>query len=351
MISWQVLKRTGEELLFCAEYRFIGGIFASFVNFIAMSETATVLKSTGKWYTVELNSGEVVTARIRGRMRLDGLRTTNPIAVGDRVILDDSSDDEGVRSITDYEERKNCIVRKSTNLSKQKQILASNVDRAYLMVTIKSPVTQLAFIDRFLVAAESFRIPVTLLFNKIDLYDEDELEYVDALIYMYESIGYPGYKISAENEDNIAFLQEEIKGNQVMISGHSGVGKSTLINKLDPALDLRTGAISSAHQQGQHTTTFAEMHKLQSGGYIIDTPGIRAFGVVDLDKAVISHYFPEMREIMHECKFNNCQHINEPKCAVKAAVEADEIYESRYYSYVQLMEEDESEVYRTNQYK
>lgn len=351
MISWQVLKRRAQELLFCAEYRFIGGIFASFVNFNAMSETATVLKSTGKWYIVELNNGEVVTARIRGRMRLDGLRTTNPIAVGDRVILDDSSDDEGVRSITDYEERKNCIVRKSTNLSKQKQILASNVDRAYLMVTIKSPVTQLAFIDRFLVAAESFRIPVTLLFNKIDLYDEDELEYVDALIYMYESIGYPGYKISAENEENIEFLQKEIAGKQVMISGHSGVGKSTLINKLDPNLDLRTGKISAAHQQGQHTTTFAEMHKLQSGGYIIDTPGIRAFGVVDLDKAVISHYFPEMREIMNECKFNNCQHMNEPKCAVKAAVEADDIYESRYYSYMQLMKEDESEVYRKNDYK
>ena len=316
-----------------------------------MSESATVLKSTGKWYTVELSNGEVVTARIRGRMRLDGLRTTNPIAVGDRVILDDSSDDEGIRSITDYEERRNCIVRKSTNLSKQKQIIASNVDRAYLMVTIKSPVTQLAFVDRFLVAAESFRIPVTLLFNKIDLYDSDELEYIDALIYMYESIGYPGYKISAENEENITFLQEEIKSNQVMISGHSGVGKSTLINKLDPTLDLRTGIISSAHQQGQHTTTFAEMHKLKSGGYIIDTPGIRAFGIVDLDKAVISHYFPEMREIIHECKFNNCQHINEPKCAVKKALEADEIYENRYYSYVQLMEEDETEVYRKNDYK
>lgn len=316
-----------------------------------MSETATVLKSTGKWYTVELNSGEIATARIRGRMRLDGLKTTNPIAVGDKVMLDDSVDDEGNRVITDYEERTNCIVRKSTNLSKQRQILASNVDRAYLMVTIKSPVTQLAFIDRFLVAAESFRIPVTLLFNKIDLYNDDDLEYVDALIYMYDSIGYPGYKISAENEENIEFLRNEINGKQVMISGHSGVGKSTLINKLDPALDLRTGEISSAHKQGQHTTTFAEMHKLQSGGYIIDTPGIRAFGIVDLDKAVISHYFPEMREIMHECKFNNCMHMNEPKCAVKAAVESGDIFESRYYSYVQLMEEDENEVYRKSEFK
>lgn len=316
-----------------------------------MSETATVLKSTGKWYTVELNNGEIATARIRGRMRLDGLKTTNPIAVGDKVMLDNSVDDEGNRVITDYEERTNCIVRKSTNLSKQRQILASNVDRAYLMVTTKSPVTQLAFIDRFLVAAESFRIPVTLLINKIDLYNGDDLEYVDALIYMYDSIGYPGYKISAENEENIEFLRNEINEKQVMISGHSGVGKSTLINKLDPSLDLRTGEISSAHKQGQHTTTFAEMHKLQSGGYIIDTPGIRAFGVVDLDKAVISHYFPEMREIMHECKFNNCMHMNEPKCAVKAAVESGDIFESRYYSYVQLMDEDENEVYRKSEFK
>lgn len=316
-----------------------------------MTEIATVLKSTGKWYTVELANGEVATARIRGKMRLDSLKTTNPVAVGDRVILDDSIDEEGNRVIKDYEKRNNFIVRKSTNLSKQRQILAANVDRAYLMVTIKSPVTQLAFIDRFLVSAESFRIPVTLLFNKIDIYDEDELEYIDALIYMYESIGYPGYKISAENEENIEFLRNEIKGKQVMISGHSGVGKSTLINKLDPSLDLRTGEISSAHQQGQHTTTFAEMHKLSTGGYIIDTPGIRAFGVIDLDKAVISHYFPEMRKLIGECKFNNCLHINEPKCAVKAAVEYGEIYESRYSSYVQLMEEDENEVYRKNEHK
>lgn len=316
-----------------------------------MTEIATVLKSTGKWYTVELANGEVATARIRGKMRLDSLKTTNPVAVGDRVILDDSIDEEGNRVIKDYEKRNNFIVRKSTNLSKQRQILAANVDRAYLMVTTKSPVTQLAFIDRFLVSAESFRIPVTLLFNKIDIYDEDELEYIDALIYMYESIGYPGYKISAENEENIEFLRNEIKGKQVMISGHSGVGKSTLINKLDPSLDLRTGEISSAHQQGQHTTTFAEMHKLSTGGYIIDTPGIRAFGVIDLDKAVISHYFPEMRKLIGECKFNNCLHLNEPKCAVKAAVESGEIYESRYYSYVQLMEEDENEVYRKNEHK
>jgi ribosome biogenesis GTPase len=309
-----------------------------------------VLKSTGKWYTVELNDGSVISARIRGRLRLDGLRTTNPIAVGDIVILDDNPDDEGKHCISDFEKRKNYIVRKSTNLSKQMQILAANVDRAYLLVTLKSPTTQLAFIDRFLVAAESFRIPTTILFNKIDQYAPIEIETVDYLCDLYESIGYPCYKISAENKTNIDFLREDIKGKQVMISGHSGVGKSTLVNALDPAMDLRTGEISQAHLQGQHTTTFAEMHKLASGGYIIDTPGIRAFGIVDLDKEVISHYFPEMRSLIGECKFHNCQHLNEPKCAVKDAVENETIAGSRYATYVQLLTEDENDVHRRNIY-
>jgi len=315
-----------------------------------MSIKGNVLKSTGKWYTVELNDGSVINARIRGKIRLDGLRTTNPIAVGDIVILDDRPDEEGKHVILDFEERKNYIVRKSTNLSKQMQILAANVDRAYLLVTTKSPVTHLAFIDRFLVAAESFRIPTTLLFNKIDQYNEDELLYIDALSDLYSSIGYPCYKISAENKLNIDFLKAEIKNKKVMISGHSGVGKSTLVNALDPSFDLRTGEISQAHMQGMHTTTFAEMHKLESGGYIIDTPGIRAFGIVDLNKEVISHYFPEMRKLIGQCKFHNCQHLNEPKCAVKTAVENGEISESRYATYYQLMTEDENETYRKNIY-
>ena len=309
-----------------------------------------VLKSTGKWYTVELEDGSVVSCSIRGKLRLEGLSTTNPIAVGDIVILGETPDNEGKQTISDFEPRRNYIVRKSTNLSKQMQILAANVDRAYLLVTLKSPVTHLAFIDRFLVAAESFRIPVTLLFNKIDMYSESELKEVDALIDLYSSIGYPCHKISAENKQNVDFLREEVKGHQVMISGHSGVGKSTLVNALDPSLDLRTGEISQAHLQGQHTTTFAEMHKLQSGGYIIDTPGIRAFGVIDLDKEVISHYFPEMRELIGACKFHNCQHMNEPKCAVKEAVERGQIAPSRYNTYIQLITEDESEIHRKNIY-
>jgi ribosome biogenesis GTPase len=309
-----------------------------------------VLKSTGKWYTVELEDKSVASCRIRGKLRLEGLSTTNPIAVGDIVLLDEKPDEEGKRTIFDFEERRNYIVRKSTNLSKQMQILAANVDRAYLLVTVKSPETHLAFIDRFLVAAESFRIPTTLIFNKIDLYNQEDILYVDALCDLYNSIGYPCFKISAENKENIDWLREEIKDKQVMISGHSGVGKSTLVNALDATLDLRTGEISQAHLQGQHTTTFAEMHKLSSGGYIIDTPGIRAFGIIDLEKEVISHYFPEMRALIGACKFHNCQHMNEPKCAVKVGVENGEISESRYATYIQLMTEDQNEVHRKNIY-
>lgn len=315
-----------------------------------MTTKGKVLKSTGKWYDVELEDETIVKCRIRGRMRLEGLTTTNPITVGDIVYLNDTVDEEGNRLIEDFEKRRNYIVRKSTNLSKQQQILAANIDQAYLLVTIHSPVTHIAFIDRFLVSAESFRIPTTLLFNKIDTYSEDDIEYVDALLDLYARIGYPGYKISATKPNDVAFLREQIKGNQVMISGHSGVGKSTLVNSLDPALDLRTGAISEAHRQGKHTTTFAEMHKLTSGGYIIDTPGIRAFGIVDLDKTVLSHYFPEMRALMSECKFNNCQHLNEPKCAIKEAVGNGNIDESRYQTYFQLMTEDENDIHRKNEF-
>lgn len=315
-----------------------------------MSEKGVVLKSTGKWYIVELEDGSIVNCRLRGKMRLDGLKSTNPVSVGDVVNLNDTEDEEGNRVIEAYDPRRNYIVRKSTNLSKQKQLLAANIDRAYLLITIHSPVTHLAFIDRFLVSAESFRIPTTLLFNKIDNYSEDDLLYVDALIDMYSRIGYPGHKISATNKDNIDFLKDEIKGNQVMISGHSGVGKSTLVNALDNSLNITTNEISEAHSQGKHTTTFAEMHKLQTGGYIIDTPGIRAFGIVDLDKAVMSHYFPEMRAMIGQCKFNNCLHLNEPKCAVKLAVENFEINESRFLTYTQLMVEDENDIHRKNDF-
>jgi ribosome biogenesis GTPase len=310
-----------------------------------------ILKSTGKWYLVELEKGEIVECRIRGKIRLlGGLKATNPVTVGDNVLLSDTRDEEGKGVISEVLDRKNYIARKSTNLSKQIQLLAANVDRAYLMVTIKSPVTHIAFIDRFLVSAEAFRVPVTILFNKIDTYSEEELEYTDALIDLYQSIGYQCHKINAQEEQNVLFLRSEINKNQVMISGHSGVGKTTLVNQLDSMLELRTGEISNYHQQGQHTTTFAEMHALSSGGYIIDTPGIRAFGIVDLEKEVISHYFPEMRQLIGKCKFHNCKHLNEPNCAIKAGTEAGTISASRYQSYYQIMTEDESEIHRKKEF-
>lgn len=313
-----------------------------------------VLKSTGKWYDVALDGGQIIKATIRGKLRIEGLKTTNPIAAGDRVEIikgesngNNNEEDYSIKSILP---RVNYIVRKSTNLSKQMQILAANVDHAYLVVTLKSPVTQIAFIDRFLVSAESFRIPTSILFNKVDLFGEEEQLLLEGLTAIYSKIGYACHPISAQNEADVLFLRAAIKGKQVMISGNSGVGKTTLVNSLDPSLDLRTGEISTFHEQGKHTTTFAEMHQLQTGGYIIDTPGIRAFGVIDLEKEHFAHYFPEMRELIGACRFHNCLHLNEPHCAVKAAVESEEISPSRYQSYVQLMLEDSSDPYRRNEF-
>ena len=310
-----------------------------------------VLKSTGKIYNIILENGEIIKATIRGKLRIEGLKTTNPIAAGDRVELTASSDTNSQDSKISYSiqsilPRKNYIVRKSTNLSKQMQIIAANVDHAYLLVTLKSPVTQIGFIDRFLVSAEAFRIPTTLLFNKIDLFGAEEERLFTELSAIYTSLGYTCHRICAENEAQISFLRKELKDKQVMISGNSGVGKTTLVNSLDPTLTLRTGEISKVHEQGKHTTTFAEMHSLASGGYIIDTPGIRAFGVIDLEKEHMAHYFPEMRNLIGACRFHNCLHLNEPNCAVKDAVENDKISFSRYQSYLDLMYEDPSDPHR-----
>jgi ribosome biogenesis GTPase len=313
-----------------------------------------VLKSTGKWYSILLPSGEVITAGIKGKLRLDGLKTTNPVAAGDRVLIEKRSfhyeEDTAEYAISDVLPRENYIVRKSTNLSKQMQIIASNIDRMYLLVTLKSPVTQLAFVDRMLVSAESFRIPVTLLFNKIDLLQAEELATLNDIKSIYVAAGYACYAIRGENSEDVAFLREEIQEKQVLFTGNSGVGKSTLVNSIAPSLSLRTGEISQAHEQGKHTTTFAEMHALESGGYVIDTPGIRAFGLIDLEKAHYAHYFPEMRDRLNTCKFHNCQHLNEPHCAIKKAVENGEIASSRYQTYLDLMLEDASDPYRRNEY-
>ena len=281
-------------------------------------------------------------------MRTFGIKSTNPVAVGDEVEYEPEGENGVIKDILP---RNNYIIRRSVNLSKRSHILAANIDHVYLLVTVASPQTQTGFIDRFLVTAEAYHIPVTILFNKVDLYNQEEMEEMEYLKFVYESIGYRCLTICAKRPESVDFLKEEIKGKKVMFGGHSGVGKSTLANALDPNLELKTAEISQTHSSGQHTTTFAEMHPLQSGGYIIDTPGIRAFGLIDFDKKELSHYFLEMRERLSDCKFNDCQHLDEPHCAIKEALENGEIDLTRYLNYVQIMETDEDDSYRRDIYK
>ena len=296
-----------------------------------------VVKSTGSWYWVRTEDGECHESRIRGKFRIQGLKSTNPISVGDQVILSKEGNDY---IITDILDRKNYIIRKSVNLSKQVHIIASNMDQAFLIVTLASPATSVGFIDRFLVTAEAYQIPTILVFNKVDLYDEFDREYHDEIVEMYTDAGYECMEVSAINMVNIDLLIEKMKDKVTLLSGHSGVGKSTLVNSIDPDLDLFTQEVSDAHQKGMHTTTFAEMFELDFGGFIIDTPGIKGFGLVDVEENELADYFPEMRALKGQCKFHNCKHVNEPKCAVKTAVELDHIHPVRYDSYLAMLEDD-----------
>lgn len=298
-----------------------------------------VLKSTGSFYQLQMADGRMKTATLKGRLRTQGIRTTNPVAVGDYVWIEDF--DEEISVIKSIEERKNYIIRKATNLSKESHIIASNIDQALLIVTLVSPQTTPMFIDRFLVSAQAYRIPVVLVFNKIDLLDSKGREYLNEFSSTYESIGYHCLKVSAFNPDDIKEVKEVLKGKVSVLAGHSGVGKSTLINAIEPELNLKVGKISDVHQSGKHTTTFAEMFPLSSGGYIIDTPGIRGFGLIDIGREELSHYFLEIFEHSKHCRFNNCLHYQEPNCAVRDAVEKNKISYSRYNNYLDLlMDED-----------
>jgi len=312
--------------------------------------TGIVYKSTGSWYTVKTEEGNFFDCRIKGKFRIKGIKSTNPISVGDCVDFDlEETSDQITGLIHHIHDRKNYIIRKSVNLSKQTHIIASNIDLVFLIVTIDNPVTTTSFIDRFLVTAEAYEIPAVLLFNKIDTYTEASSDEQMYLEYVYRSIGYPCLKVSALEKTGLEELKELMKGKVSMFSGHSGVGKSTLINAVEPGLNLKTKNISDQHQQGQHTTTFAEMFDLSFGARIIDTPGIRGFGVVDMEQAEIGGYFPEFFALKDQCKFNNCLHKDEPHCAIKKALENDEIAWSRYKSYLQMLEGDEDN-YRNDVY-
>lgn len=305
-----------------------------------------VIKSTGSWYTVKTTEGELIECRIKGNFRLKGIRSTNPIAVGDQVELTVSQEDsnrEGViiGLITNIVERKNYIIRKSPNLSKESHIIAANIDQAFLIVTIKHPVTTTTFIDRFLVSAEAYRIPCSIIFNKIDLYKEQEIALLDSLVDIYEAAGYQCLKISATGNIGIEELKMMMKDKTNVFSGHSGVGKSTIINCIQQGALLKTGIISDSHHKGKHTTTYSEMIDLDFGGFIIDTPGIKGFGLLEMAKEEISHYFPEMFRMLNNCQYYNCTHTHEPGCAVKKAVEEGQIAESRYDTYVGLLNDEE----------
>ena len=300
------------------------------------TERGVVFRSTGSWYDVQDGIGETVRCRIKGKIRLQGIRTTNPIAVGDFVQF--ARVEDGTGSIDSIEERRNFIARKSVNLSKESHVVASNLDRAFLIVTIAKPRTSSGFIDRFLVTAEAIGIPATIVFNKMDLLEGDEEASArqEELEKIYANVGYKTLRVSAETGQGIAEMKSALKDGIYLLSGHSGVGKSTIINRLVPGLELKTADVSESHSKGRHTTTFAEMFSVPEGGFIIDTPGIKGFGLVALQKETLNHQFPEFFELLMGCKFNNCVHTDEPGCAVRKAVEEGEVSEERYGNYVEM---------------
>jgi ribosome biogenesis GTPase len=301
---------------------------------------ALVLKSTGNLYRLCTEEGELILGRLAGKIRLDERKSTNPVVVGDSVEIKVENNEA---LITEILPRKNYIIRKSLNLSKQTHILAANLDQAILLATLISPRTSTGFIDRFLVTAEAYRIPSVLIFNKIDLLDKELQELQDDLIKMYTSLGYNCFGISSMNKKDVEKVKSLLKNKITLLSGHSGVGKSTLINGIQPRLDLKTGNISDVHSKGKHTTTFSELHKLDEGGYIIDTPGIKELGLVEMKKEEVGHYFPEFRALMHECRFNTCTHTHEPGCAVIKALDENKIYEERYHNYLGILNGDETQ--------
>lgn len=307
-----------------------------------------VIRSTGSWNSVRTENGEIVPCKVKGNFRIKGIRSTNPIAVGDWVDFDQIDENSGL--ITKLHERENYIIRKSINLSKRGHILASNVDQVLVFITLKDPETTMGFVDRVLVTAEAFHIRPILVFNKADLLQEKDRELLTQWISTYSEIGYQCIQTSITENVNVEQIVELMKDKTNMLAGHSGTGKSSLIRAIAPELEIKVGEISEYHRQGKHTTTFAEMYHLDFGAEIIDTPGIRGFGVIDVPKEELSHYFVEMRELLSNCKFNNCQHLKEPGCAVKEALVEGEMAESRYKSYLNLTLEDENETYRTVNY-
>ena len=303
-----------------------------------------VIKNTGSWYTVYTDDGQLIDSKIKGNFRLKGIRSTNPVAVGDFVEI--TCNQEGTAFITAIDDRRNYIIRKSSNLSKQSHIIAANVDQAFLVVTVNYPETSTKFIDRFLASAEAYRVPVVLVFNKCDLLSAEELHYQEMMMQLYDTIGYQCVSVSAIEGTGLDALHNLMKGKITLLSGHSGVGKSTLINSLLPGVNLRTSEISDAHNTGMHTTTFSEMLKLPDGGWLIDTPGIKGFGTFDMEREELSSYFREIFHFSKDCRFSNCTHTHEPDCAVLKALENHYIAQSRYESYLSMLDDKDENKYR-----